>query len=454
MKIRTRIAALLLVATPATASSQWATVDEQYALPASHNWAFRRQHPGADRLFNAFDYGHAILYELLWSKKPVMVLEVEQYEFITRRLLVNPPRLALEETAIAPAYGRLAPEAKAMFDWAHLLHRQIYDVLADNRLSDAVRDAQVSRLLEYYRSRPDLAFSEKPKSMSLMEGQPYSLAFRKGFPKFNGLIWGYHWLQVGLYDALLAGTTPDERSVLIESAVARFRQMLTDPPRSFPRVMPMTPAVAPLFTARYPHAAAIFDNLHSLHDVISDILANDSVPRNMKRAEILLAASRYRDDTTAVVSREDWLGMASAMGLENQGGPAVGVLAAPPRPSVEPRAVMRSDSNAAHTGHRMPTDSAARLADTLARAPDDAPTREKLVSALFRLLEDQEVQQRVSGDTALRRALIALLPVIPEEHRDHFRMLLRIPAPEELIHSQRLIFLPSREKQAAAAHSQ
>jgi hypothetical protein len=81
--------------------------------------------------------------------------------------------------------------------------------------------------------------------MTLMEGQPYSLAFRKGFPKFNGLIWGYHWLQVGLYDALLAGSTPDERSANITAAVARFRQMLVDPPRSLPYVMPMTPGIAP-----------------------------------------------------------------------------------------------------------------------------------------------------------------------------------------------------------------
>jgi hypothetical protein len=313
-----------------------------------------------------------------------------------------------------------------------VLHRQIYDVLADERLGEAERDLQVGRLVSYYRSRPDLAFSAKPKSMSLMEGQSYSLAFRRGYPKFNGLIWGYHWLQVGLYDALLAGKTPDERSALITGAVARFRQMLVDPPRSLPYVMPMTPGVAPLFTQRYPDAAAIFDNLHSMHDVISDILANDGVPRDRKRAEILLAARRYRDDTTQVISSEEWFGMATAMGIENQGGPVVGVLMAPPKPTVELGAVMRHDAGAAaagHAGHRMPADSVARLADTLARAPDDAAARERLVNALFRLLEDQGVQQRISNDSTLRRALLDLLPVIPEEHRDHYRMMLRAPPP-------------------------
>jgi hypothetical protein len=206
--------------------------------------------------------------------------------------------------------------------------------------------------------------------------------------------------------------------------------MLIDPPRSLPYVMPMTPGIAPLFTQRYPEAAAIFDNLHSMHDVISDILANDAVPRDRKRAQILLAARRYRDDTTEVISRADWLGMAAAMGVENQGGPVIGVLAAPPKPTVQLGAVMQHDAGAAgagHAAHRMPADSVARLADTLARAPDAAAARERLVNALFRLLEDEGVQQRVSSDSALRRGLLDLIPMIPEEHRDHYRMLLRAP---------------------------
>ena len=429
---RVLCAGLLVAGTVSSAGAQWTTVSEQYYLPASHNWVFRKQHPVADRLFNAFDYGHAILYEVLWSRPgaAASVLEVRQYDYITRRLLVNPPKLPLEEAAIAPAYSRLVPEAKVMFEWAHVLHRQIYDVLADNRLDEAQRDREVARLVAYYRSRPDLAFSVKPKSMNLMEGQPYSLAFRKGYPKFNGLIWGYHWLQVGLYDALLAGRTPDERAALITAAVARFQQMLVDPPRSLPYVMPMTPGIAPLFTKRYPEAAAIFDNLHSMHDVISDILANDAVPRDRKRDEILAAARRYRDDTTEVISTEDWTGMAASMGVENQGGPVVGVLAAPPRPTVELGAVMRHDTGAAaHAGHRMPAESVARLADTLSKGVSDSTARRQLVDALFRLLEDADVQRRVAADSGLRRTLLDLVPLIPEEHRDHYRMMVRTPPP-------------------------
>ena len=285
-------AALVVGGTAAPAAAQWARVHEQFYMPAGHNWVFRRDYPQADRLFNAFDYGHAILYEELYRNPdaPVAELEEREYDFITRRLLVSPPRMPLEEGAIEVAYAKLAPEAKLMFEWAHILHRQMYDVLADERLSDAEKDAEVADLLAYYKSRPDLAFSSLPKNMELMEGQYYSTAFREGWPRFNGLIWGYHWLQVGLYEPLLTGRNREERQTGIMTTVARFRQMLENAPENLPRVMPMTAAVAPVFAARYPEAAIIFDNLHGMHDVISDILASPEVPRARKREEILTAA--------------------------------------------------------------------------------------------------------------------------------------------------------------------
>ncbi|HVF40074.1 MAG TPA: hypothetical protein VM939_09240 [Gemmatimonadaceae bacterium] len=334
--------AIMLATVPATLGAQWSTTHEQTYMPGPFNWEFRQNYPGADRLFNAFDYGHAILYERLWTRPnaPARDLEEKEFDFITRRLLVNPPDLPLEEAAIEIAYARMAPEAKMMFEWAHLFHRQIYDVWADERIPVAQKDAKVQELIRYYKTRKDLAFSSVPKNMELMEGQPYSLAFRNRYPKFNGLIWAYHWLQIGLYEPLLAGRNRDERQSGIAATVTRFRQMIEQPPTRMPRVMPMTPAVAPLFTARYPEAAIIFDNLHSMHDVISDILANPSVPRDRKRAEILKAAARYRDNTSFVTTPREWREMATMMGVQNMGGPVMGFLSAFPTPTVERGAVM------------------------------------------------------------------------------------------------------------------
>jgi hypothetical protein len=336
----------------AAGCAQWSRTYEQFYLPGSFNWQFLSNYPAGAKLFNAFDFGHAILYETLWTKPnaPASELEEKWYNRLTQEILVNPPRVPLEEAAIEVAYARLAPEAKQMFDWAHLLHRQIYDVWADERIPVEQKDALVAEIVAYYKTRPDLAFSSRPKTMELMEGQSYSTAFRNGYPKFNGLIWAYHWLQIGLYEPLIAGANKDERQSGVLAAVTRFRQMIEDPPTWMPRVMPMTPAVAPLFTARYPEAAIIFDNLHSMHDVVSDILANPAVPRAQKRAEILLAAERYRDDTSFVMTTDEWLAMSEMMGIQNMGGPVMGFLAEFPTPTVERGAVMAHMDHGAAPG--------------------------------------------------------------------------------------------------------
>ncbi len=331
------LAMLTLAAIPVAAEAQWSRTYEQFYLPGNFNWTFRREYAVADRLFNAFDYGHAILYERLYTNPGAAVseLETDEYDFITQTLLVRPPNLPLEEAAIEVNYAKMAPEAKMMFDWAHLLHRQIYDVLASEGMTQPQKDAKIAELLSYYKSRPDLAFSSVPKNMDLMEEQPYSLAFRQRYPKFNGLIWGYHWLQVGLYEPLMIGTTREEKQAGVTAAVARFRQMLDRAPEHMPRVMPMTAAIAPTFAARYPEASIIFDNLHSMHDVVSDILANnEKVPRNRKRAAILEAASRYRDSTSFLMSLAEWKSMGEMMGIDNMGGPAVGFLAGWPTPTL------------------------------------------------------------------------------------------------------------------------
>ena len=106
--------ALALAAMPVTeACAQWVTTHEQFYLEAKHNWQFRNRYQAADRLFNAFDFGHAILYETLWSKPtaPASELEERWYDRLTKRILVDPPHVPLEEGAIEIAYAQLAPEA-------------------------------------------------------------------------------------------------------------------------------------------------------------------------------------------------------------------------------------------------------------------------------------------------------------------------------------------------------
>lgn len=468
---------------PSPAAAQWSTAYEQFYLPGKFNWQFRHNYPAADRLFNAFDFGHAILYETLWTDFDGSVRELEEgwYNRLTKEILVHPPRVPLEESAIEIQYAKLAPEAKLMFDWAHLFHRQVYDVWADERLSPNEKDAKVAELVRYYKTRPDLAFSSKPKSMMLMQEQPYSVAFRKGYPKFNGLIWAYHWLQVGLYEPLVTGRNVDERQAGVRATVARFWQMLQDPPNTMPYVMPMTAAVAPQFSKRYPEASIIFDNLHSMHDVVSDILANPSVSRDRKRAEIMLAARRYRDDTSFVMTEQAWRTMAQHMGVENMGGVSTGVLWPLPTPTVTYGAVMTHDERTGemtgfkygmatggeHAGMQMSPpradsarrdttdhsrmmmpmrDSSQRRADTSAmrheghqmadstrRGAPNASTMDmqQMMDMHMRMMADPVIRERIMADTALRRMMQDMMSEMPTEHRAHMEAMMAKPAEKE-----------------------
>lgn len=293
--------------------------DHQAYLPAWHNWAFRNRYGSVDRLFNAFDYGHSRQAELLVADpaNAAARLNGPEFEYITTRLLGAPPRLPLEMRALAPTFTRETPEIDVVFEWAHLLHRQLYDALADNA-GEQARDVAVEHLLEYYASREDLALARAPKSMELMEGQAFSTSFRRAAPRFNGLIWSYHWLQLALYDALLepSGAT---RGAAVRDVTTRFRAMTTGN-LPLPTVMPMAAAVAPRFTARYPEAAIIFDNLHSLHDVVADVLV--TAPAAERRARLLHALEQYQD-TAHVTTRDEWIEMSHGMGVGQMGGVAI-----------------------------------------------------------------------------------------------------------------------------------
>ena len=321
---------LAVLAEPAGAQRR----EERFYLPGSFNWSFLHRYPEAARLFNAFDYGHAVLYERLYAEPgaPADRLERAEFDFLTSDLLRHPPKFAIAEEAVAPRYSRLAWRAMQMFHWAHLLHRQIYDVYADERIPAAEKPALVERITDYYLSNRDLAFTPVPKTMELMDEAYYSQVFRERYPRFNGLIWAYHWLQVGLYEPLIGAESVAGRAAGIHEAVEHFWAMVAAQGRGFPQVMPMTPSVAPRFTARHPRAAAIFDNLHMMHDIISDILASDRVPRAGKAKAIEAALAEFRDGSKDTMSAEEWREMAGMMGGVGRMGGVAWPIARPPVP--------------------------------------------------------------------------------------------------------------------------
>lgn len=412
--------------------------NEQFYYPGSFNWQFLDRYPEGGRLFNAFDYGHAVLYEKLYTRPRDLAAELEtrQYNYLTTDLLVRPPRFAVAEETIEPAYAKLAWRAKMMFDWAHLLHRQIYDVYADPRLTRAEQDARIEQLTDYYLSNRRFAFPATPKSMSLMDDQYYSQVFRRGYPKFNGLIWAYHWLQVGLYEPLILGTTTGEKKAGVQATIARFWSMLKDAPARFPRVMPMTPVVAPHFTAAHPRAAIIFDNLHMTHDIISDILASDTVPANRKRAVIYAALDEMQDTTRNVMSPGEWRDMGAMMGgVGIMGGPATGLL--PEVPTLGTEAPAMSDMAGMHDadtatghaqgattdstkgmGHDMPGTGHDMSGMTMPPATEDSTLvawMQLMMEMHRRMMADPVLHQRMMADTAMQRMMGEMLTAMPLE---------------------------------------
>lgn len=384
--------------------------DEQFYFPGAFNWKFLSTYPEGARLFNAFDYGHAVLYERLYTTEGTetgRTLE-RQYQYLTTDLLIRPPRFAIAEEAVMPAYAKLAWRAKQMFDWAHILHRQIYDIYSDERLTRADQDARIERVTDYYLSRKEYAFLDVPKSMELMDDQYYSKSFREAYPKFNGLIWSYHWLQVGLYEPLIVGRTAAERKTGVQATIGRFWSMLEEAPSRMPREMPMTSGIAPVFSAAHPRAAVIFDNLHMMHDIISDILHNDVVPMAKKGEVIGAALDEFQNPATNVMTIETWRNMADHMGgVDAMGGAATGILKDVQAPSgghdTRPDTSMApaAPTPAAPMSHEMGAMGAAQ--------PGDAPDAKLMRELHQRMMQDTVIHRRMMADTTMQRLMIEMM---------------------------------------------
>jgi hypothetical protein len=188
-----------------------------------------------------------------------------------------------DEANISPTFGRLYGVLEQVFDWTHILHAQTFDVLASPDLTDAEKDAEIERLYQFYLTSVPYAITGLPMNMGYLDSQPYSKAFRKKYPKVNGLFWGYHWLQGSVYD-LLAGKTSAEQNKLYATMGKQYRQVeLYRRDREF---MPMFAEVSPKFAARFPQISNTFDNLHMLHDMVNDILASEGMTENEQKEQI------------------------------------------------------------------------------------------------------------------------------------------------------------------------
>ncbi|MEK7300552.1 MAG: hypothetical protein AAB072_05580 [Nitrospirota bacterium] len=288
-----RLRALAVLATVALAlagCSQFEPRDKRFYYRALWNFALREDLAELDSEFNGVDFGHSNLYEnlLLTGGKDVPAIE-DRARKETLAFIASKPRLNPNEEAIAPTYMKLAWRAQNTFDEAHALHRATYDIMTSD---EPDKDHAIRNVLAYYQESA-YAITAKRLDHHRLDQLPYSKTFRKRFPLFNATIWSYHYLQVAVYDPLQAARDLPAKTQAVRPILAAYHRYLDRPPVEW-TFMPLTAELSPLFAARYPEIADIFDNLHMLHDNISDILASELLPTwDAKRAEIYRLVDSY-----------------------------------------------------------------------------------------------------------------------------------------------------------------
>lgn len=258
-----------------------------YPLP-KEAYGFGKKYPEAQRLLFAFDYGHALVYERLLLNKG-KITDPEKFEQGILKevmaILKNPPNVKIDEGDIAPQYVYTFPLVLNLFDWSHLLHQFVLDVLATSEDRGPKMVERVNELFLEYKANKLVAITDVCKTMLFMDGHYFSKAFRRTYPSFNLLIWSYHWFQIKLYDALMA-SSEKERDANVASVVQSFWALISDLPDSAEfDMMPETAVAAPLFAKAFPKIPPAFDNNHMLHDIVSDILTSDKVPQSLIRSE-------------------------------------------------------------------------------------------------------------------------------------------------------------------------
>ena len=274
--------------------------DKRFYYRALWNFALRDSLKELDIDFNGIDFGHSNLYEnlLLTGATNVPTIE-DRARNETLRFIRSRPTLPPNEEAIAPTYMKLAWRAQNTFDEAHALHRATYDIYVAD-LPAVERDQAIQKVLAYYQ-QSSYAITAQRLDHRRLDDLPYSKAFRWKFPLFNATIWAYHYLQVAVYDPLSAARDLPAKLLAVQPILTRYHGYLDEPPVQW-TFMPMTAEQSPRFAAHYPAIANIFDNLHMLHDTISDILSSPILPTwDEKRDEIYRVLDTYylaRADTT------------------------------------------------------------------------------------------------------------------------------------------------------------
>lgn len=267
-----------------------------YPMVGPYTNALRKNFNTVYRYLNVIDIGHGELGEVLVTTRSeehaMELLENRAFARVTAMFLDprKAPNLAVHEETVAPESVKVAPRLNRAFDWTHILHRQVYDILATSLPFDQ-KLRYMREAWNWYLSEPDAAFPGVLKTHDLMEHQWFSQYWRQKYPRFNAAIWAYHWLQLRLNEVMLDADLA-RRDAGVAEATAEFRAMFENP-NLLPKHMPMAHTIAPRFLREFPEISNAFDNLHSFHDIYNDILAHPQI--RDKRREVYQQLAVFLD---------------------------------------------------------------------------------------------------------------------------------------------------------------
>lgn len=234
-------------------------------------------------------------------------------------------------------FEALGARAAEIIRRTHGLHREVVAVFAVVPPADRKRalDAAVDR----YLSRPDAALPDVPKDMTVLYDHAYTSFVPPGpgeveprrklpYPNLTGLVWASHWYRLAAQEPLERFDGPSERRRGLDEVAGKFQRKLSPGtlPDAFPTELPLAPSIAPGLVMGNERAAAIVDNLNMMLDVIADVLMHASVPD--RRAAVSEVVARFAEREYRCVQADDWVTMALRHSIFQQGGPALGVMAA------------------------------------------------------------------------------------------------------------------------------
>jgi hypothetical protein len=260
---------LLLPGLAAASFQDWLEQrNQRFYLRGPWNWTISRQLPELQVEFNGIDFGHAYLAETLLHSSNDAAIEQARLEILA--FIGSKPSLPPDEAFIAPTFYRLAWAPQNVFDWAHQLHRDLYDLFAADSVPD--KETAYRQILTNYLAQPQAITPQSLDHAGALWTFPESRNFVRRFPKFNAQIWAYHWFQAKIAEVQVDHSLPEQQAAL-KPVLAEYHGYLANPPLDW-SFMPLFSEIAPTFSQRFPEAANIFDNLHMLHDNLDDVLSS------------------------------------------------------------------------------------------------------------------------------------------------------------------------------------